>query len=223
MKRTVLSCGMAPRVVLPEILDQLPAGHPDAQASRRDLRRINGWMGNYRWIASRLERAADRPLRVLELGAGDGPVLQAIRADRRGRWKWTGLDRAPRPAHWPEEWEWIRGDVFSEPWPEADAIVANLFLHHFDADRLRELFAKTPSSALRWVICEPARRARHLGQLFFLRCFGMNAVTWHDGRVSIAAGFVNEELPRILDPEGRWVWESSVTFLGAYRLEGRRP
>jgi hypothetical protein len=213
---------MAPRVVQPEILDHLPADHPDARASRRDLRRINGWMGNYRWIVSRLRPVSGPPPRVLELGAGDGPVLPAIRPRDRGRWKWAGLDRAPRPAHWPEEWPWIQADVFSAHWPEADVIVANLFLHHFGGDQLRELFAKTPLSARRWIICEPVRRSRHVGQLFFLRCFGMNAVTWHDARVSIAAGFLGEELPRVLDPAGEWVWESSVTFFGSYRLEGRR-
>ena len=44
------------REVEPEILDGLPAGHPDAIRSRRDLRLVNALMGNQRWILKQLHR-----------------------------------------------------------------------------------------------------------------------------------------------------------------------
>ena len=41
---------MKPRVVIPELLDHLPADEPEALRSRRDLRRVNWLMGNERWL-----------------------------------------------------------------------------------------------------------------------------------------------------------------------------
>jgi hypothetical protein len=48
-------------------------------------------------------------------------------------------------------------------------------------------------------------------------------VTRHDGRVSIAAGFRHDELPRLLhlDP-AVWTWRVQETLLGACRLVAKR-
>ncbi|MEO1844804.1 MAG: hypothetical protein ABGZ37_11065, partial [Akkermansiaceae bacterium] len=62
------------RVVQPELLDELPFDDPDALRSRRDLRFINGVMGNFRWMRRRLAGRAEG--RVIELGAGDGAFLR---------------------------------------------------------------------------------------------------------------------------------------------------
>src|ERR1700741_1125465 len=60
----------------PELLDGLPADDPRAIASRRDLVRINALMFQARFMAS-LMRANLRtpPLRILEIGAGDGKFM----------------------------------------------------------------------------------------------------------------------------------------------------
>src|SRR6516162_2217169 len=62
------------RVIQPELLDHLPADDPGAIQSRRDLQRLNFWMGNARHMARALNSClppkSDR--RILEIGAGDG-------------------------------------------------------------------------------------------------------------------------------------------------------
>ena len=65
------------RQVTPELLDQLPAGDRRAMASRRDLQKVNGWMGHVRILANVVrEGFRGRPPRsVVEIGAGDGTLL----------------------------------------------------------------------------------------------------------------------------------------------------
>jgi len=64
---------MDQRVVIPELLDHLPADDPEALRSRRDLRRINFLMGNERWICRSVCRFPEEANRgIVEIGAGDG-------------------------------------------------------------------------------------------------------------------------------------------------------
>src|SRR5688572_12134903 len=66
---------MMQRLVEPELLDSLPADHPEAIRSRRDLRIINRWMGNARHLARAIYSIEPPPRKVLELGTGDGTLL----------------------------------------------------------------------------------------------------------------------------------------------------
>jgi hypothetical protein len=50
-----------------------------------------------------------------------------------------------------------------------------------------------------------------------------NHVSRHDGHVSIAAGFIDNELPHQLGlPAARWTWQVHTTFFGAYRVVAHR-
>lgn len=210
------------RVVRPEILDSLPGDHPDARASRRDLRRINWLMGNDRWMHDRL-RVVPRPFRVLELGAGEGELARKLFSGQEDGVEWCGIDFQPRPEAWPAGWNWVEGDLLEVGWPEADLLVASLVLHHFREDALRLMAQKIPDSVQRILICEPARRAVHKIQLALLGVLGINRVTWHDGRVSIDAGFLPGELETLWqDAAGSWRWTVTVDWRGALRLEGVR-
>ena len=69
-----------PRRLEPETLDHLAPDDPSAQRSRRDLRRVNRVMGARAILFRALRRvvAEDRqgaPLRVLEIGCGDGLLM----------------------------------------------------------------------------------------------------------------------------------------------------
>ena len=94
------------RVVAAETLDGLAESDPAAQRSRRDLRRIHRAMGTRSIVRRGLEdllgskersaSAARRPLRVLELGAGDGTLLLGVAGALGSRWpavELTLLDR----------------------------------------------------------------------------------------------------------------------------------
>ena len=153
---------MLARVLEPETLDHLAADDPIAQRSRRDLRRVNRVMGARGILVRALQRvvradASSAPLRVVELGCGDGSLmLDVARSGALGSAavELTLLDQLPivsaatiadyaqlgwcaRPAT-TDVLTWAADTASAERW---DVVVANLFLHHFDGDALRTLLA----------------------------------------------------------------------------------
>ena len=63
------------RHVQPEILDELAADDPRAIQSRRDLQKVNTFMGHRGLVTNALRSAPASPQFVIELGAGDGTFL----------------------------------------------------------------------------------------------------------------------------------------------------
>ncbi len=213
---------MMQREIQPELLDSLPADHPDALHNRRDLRLTNRLMGNYRWFARTLPTQLQPDQRVLEIGAGTGELgiqlgTRAIAID--------GLDLWPRPPAWPATQTWHSTDLLTfERYDRYDAIIGNLIFHQFSRDELAELGSKLSRSVDLIVASEPARR--RLSQVFFARIaplLGANHVSLHDAHVSIAAGFRAEELPQLLGLSPvQWEWQCFSTPFGAYRMIARR-
>src|SRR5579871_1062351 len=70
-----------PRLVVPEMLDELAPDDPRAQRARRDLRRVHGCMRSPA-ILKRLIETVSLPLarrwRIIELGAGDGTLMLRV-------------------------------------------------------------------------------------------------------------------------------------------------
>lgn len=205
---------MIKRLVIPEILDHLPADDPEAQRSRRDLRRINFLMGNERWVWRTVRHFPEAARRgVVEIGAGEGDLCGKLAA----QFPVAAYDLAPRPDPLNPRVEWHQGDIFAMPAPPSGGIlIANLFLHHFEAEALAELG--------RWighfevlVICEPdrARLPHVLGGLMHP---WINRVTRHDMHVSITAGFAAGEIPRFLGLGAEWRIRESSTWRGARRV-----
>ncbi len=196
------------RIVSPEWLDELSPLDARAVDSRRDLRRLNFWMGNARIMACVLSDALRRQTaaRLVDLGAGDGTfALRVARAcSFRRRMRVDLVDRHPTPSPACVEnlektgWEArvIASDVFD--WlpgqPPAEAIVCNLFLHHFEGAALRRLLLLAAERCRVFVACEPRRGSMPLLTSRLLFLLGCNAVTRHDGPISVRAGFRGHEL-----------------------------
>lgn len=124
------------RVLTPEILDSLPADDLGAMRSRRDLQRINAFMGNMSWI---LQHLPAQPCSISELGAGDGRFLHRLSCEHPKVDVWA-YDLQPKPAHVAERIQWVKGDVFKQPVPgQGGVLIANLILHHFSDKQLNEL------------------------------------------------------------------------------------
>ncbi len=205
------------RTVVDEILDGLPPDDPDAIGSRRDLRRINFIMGNFRWMRRKLRNLAENQKKhLVELGAGDGGFLgeACLELERS-----TGLDLAPRPDGLPEKVAWETGNAFEkldELSGPGSVLAANLFLHHFEDSELRELGVKMRRFP---VLCfsEPWRSRLALAEGYLL-CPFVNRVTRHDMVVSIRAGFKRGEMPVLLGLGDDWEIREEVSLLGACRL-----
>jgi hypothetical protein len=191
------------RVLEPEWLDHLAAGDPRAQRARADLRRINAIMGSARYLASVLAAVKGS---ILDLGAGDGSVmLEVARRLKQPRLQVTLLDRAaPGHERLPPGFGRVIEDAFAflERPGRFDAIVANLFLHHFDRAALARLLALAAARAPLFVAMEPRRSRAGLCASRLLWMIGCNAVTRHDAAVSVRAGFAGQELTQLWPARG---------------------
>jgi len=207
----------SPRRVEPEWLDELPAHDPRAQRSRRDLVRINALMGNARILAREIERELPAGFAsIAEIGAGSGAFLARL-AGRLARRDVVAhlVDRQDICA--PE----IRAALASRGWtattqkhdalewlaatPPLDVIVANLFLHHFEPERLRVMLALAATRARVFVACEPRRSLLALAGARLLGAIGCNEVSRHDAVVSVRAGFAGAEISSLWPASGEWL------------------
>lgn len=204
-----------PRVVEAETLDHLEPDDPVAERSRRDLLRVNRAMGTSRILASAMRTAiagrmpSGRPLRVLEIGCGDGDLLLAAVSALKDWPKvdLTLLDRLPlvgfetQRAYAARGWlaRTVTADVLQwanapSAWPRFDLVVANLFLHHFEADRLAALLQALAARCHALVACEPRRERFALAASHLVGAIGANAVTRRDAVLSVRAGFIDQEI-----------------------------
>lgn len=218
------------RVVEPELLDELPANHPDAVHSRQDLRRLNAMMRNVLHLAAPL-RSVDAPGHVVDLGAGDGSIALAV-ATMLG-WRNTRitlLDRAPVVS--PETLSAFealgcqatvrKADVLSGLPGDAGIVITNLFLHHFHDEQLRHVLETAAQYCTLFVACEPRRCVR---ALLASRCVGLvgcNAVTRHDAAVSVRAGFTADDLSRLWPSRQGWMLAEEAAGLFGHRFVATR-
>jgi hypothetical protein len=213
-----------PQTLPPEILDGLPADHPDARASRRDLRYFNAALGNTAWLQRIIPGLVAKGERVLELGAGTGEL--GLWMNRAGV-AWDGIDRAPRPEQWPASARWHQEDIFAfEEWSEYRVVVGNLILHHFTTVQLAQLGARLRGHCRAVAVGDLARgRLQQWSFLAYAVAIGANHVSRHDGYLSIRAGFRGEELARLLGLESPpWEISRERGNLLAHRIVAlRRP
>ncbi len=227
------------RHLVPEILDALPPDDPRARRSRADLRRINVMMRQTAiadaLLARHLTVPAARPLRLLELGAGDGrAVLRLARrmARRRPDTQLTLLDMAPSVS------DRTRAELASLGWRvdvvtadarswlsgtdrHFDLALANLFLHHFrDAELLRLLRSLSRRADL-VLATEPLRSALSLAGSRMVRLIGANNVTRHDAPASVRAGFRGTELGTLWTQGCGSVVEEATRFPFTHAFVGR--
>lgn len=209
------------REVKRELLDELPAGDRRAIGSRRDLQKVNAWMGHADIMLRALAGAfADRsPRSIVELGAGDGTLLLRLAKSIAPRWKPLRVvlvDRqrllSPRTKAEFAALSWdvesIEMDVFDwlqRPHPEhSDVTLANLFLHHFAEDDLRRLVWHAAQQTGFFLACEPQRVSFSLCAASLLGFIGCNDVSRHDAKISVRAGFAKNELSALWPPGDGW-------------------
>ncbi len=227
------------RIVEPEWLDHLAADDPRAIRSRADLRRINRVMSATRLLGEALDPllAGRATVRIIELGAGDGSLLLRLAESRAHTWPPIALGLLDlRPVVEPETlaryralgWtpDVIHGDVFD--WlaethadagtEDAPIIVANLFLHHFEGQRLADLVHGIATRARAFVCVEPRRSRTSLLGSHLLGAIGCNDVTRHDAVVSVRAGFDDRDLSEYWPRDQGWELREHPAGLFSHRL-----
>lgn len=230
------------RVVAAETLDNLAPDHPAAERSRRDLVRVHRVMGTRTivcrgWRTLLSPERAGAPLRILELGAGDGTLLLGVARSLAPRWPHVTLTLLDRQSivsaatlagfaevGWSTQvqvadiMEWAadpddRGlGMPSRRW---DLITTTLFLHHFEGAAFDQILAAIASRCDRFFACEPRRSWLALAGSHLIGAIGANAVTRGDAVLSVHAGFEGLEI------SGRWpqaghAWQSREFAAGLF-------
>jgi hypothetical protein len=219
-----------PRTVGVETLDRLEQADPRAVQSRHDLRRIHRAMGTRTILRRALKdmvrhRREASPLRVLELGAGDGSLMlgvaQAIAAqfpkveltlldaqdlvNRSTITRFSGAGWAAQ-AKVADALDWAQNDIdtFKKPGSTAhwDLVVVNLFLHHFEGARLAALLGAISERSNRFFACEPRRAWLPLVASHLVGAIGANEVTREDAVLSVKAGFNEREITALWPQQG---------------------
>lgn len=206
------------RYLEPELLDGLAADDPRAIASRRDLVRINALMFQARIMASLLRaNVPTPPLRILEIGAGDGKFMLTVARLMAGYWPNVELVMVDRVdlignelCNSFAEFGWQAQPVTADisDWADDalhrpyDLVCANLILHHFDDTRLLELFSRIMTIAPMLVATEPFRATVPFVATRLLRLIGACAITLNDATQSVRAGFRGAELSQLWQLSG---------------------
>ena len=227
------------RCVEREWLDELPARDAGAMGSRSDLRRLNRWMGNARAMEKALRSLPcdSKPVRLVELGAGDGNFLLQVARRLGDGWRGTqatlvDLQNLVTSDTFDgfSELGWdikVSGiDVFAwcrEPVAEGvDLVMANLFIHHFQSQDLQELLRLIKQRCSLLVAVEPRRSPLSLAFSKLVRLIGCNAVTRHDAPASVRAGFFGNELSNLWAGNGDWATEEQRAGLFSHLFVARK-
>ena len=216
------------RVVEAEVLDGLAAQDPAAQRARRDLQRVHRAMGTrstvlhaLRGLGLRRHGVTPAPLRVLELGAGDGTLMLGVARALHADWPPVALTLLDRQdllqtrtaagyaaVGWAvttqvgDVQDWVADDgsggslpsVQRGAQPRWNLILAHLFLHHFTAAPLVALLAAVATRSDHFVTVEPRRAWPAWAGSHLVGALGVNTVTRHDAVLSVQAGFRGQEL-----------------------------
>ncbi len=228
------------RIVKPELLDELPPDDALAIGSRQDLRRLNAIMGNARILTEAFCRTPvghrAGPLKVLELGGGDGTLLLKLARDwsqvgvigeavlvDRDRTLSSEVQQALSALNWrvtpviSDVFEWLKGFGGC-----VDLVLANLFLHHFPDPELRELLRLIAARTKQFIACEPRRSGITLNASRLLALIGCNAVTRHDAVVSVRAGFRDGELSALWPAGVGWLLDERKAGLFSHCFAAKR-
>ena len=226
------------RVVAAEALDSLAEDDALAMASRRDLRRVHRAMGTCGTLVRALHglaasHRASAPLRLLELGAGDGSLMLRVAGALGKRWpaveltlldrqrlvseatmaRYAGLGWKATPCVM-DALDWAAGAgplprgspaPAAQALPRWDAIVCSLFLHHFEGAALAALLAAAAARGHCFFACEPRRARLALAGSHLIGAIGANAVTRADAVLSVHAGFQGGEISALW-PGSRAAW-----------------
>jgi SAM-dependent methyltransferase len=203
------------RATLIEMMDE-PCSYEDLRDCLRDIARVNRLTFAYRptilWIEEFLAAhpSPARPLRIVDVGCGDGDMLRRIDvlAAKRGvPVELTGVDlnadavRAAKEATVPVKRlqrgiQWLVGDGFSNSMTgDVDLVICSLLTHHLtDQQIVQFLLWAERTARLGWFVNDLHRKPvpYHLFRLW------AQFTSWHpfvknDGPVSIRRSFVVED------------------------------
>jgi SAM-dependent methyltransferase len=207
------------RAELVEMMDE-PCSYEELRDCLRDIARVNRLTFAFRptlsWMSELLSSrpSLGAPLRVVDVGCGDGEMLRRIDAwaTKRGvAVVLTGVDlnpnaiRAARELAGPSERiEWIVGDAVSNLITDIDVVICSLLTHHLTDPQIVQFLEWADRTARRgWFINDLHRQPLP----YYVFRLWTRFTNWHwfvknDGAVSIRRSFVIEDWRRLCAAAG---------------------
>ena len=211
-----LPASLAVRAEAEELMDAPDLDPATYAAVLRDLARVNRVTLAARPTLAFLDRLpkTGKPLRILDVGFGDGDMLRRIArwAKRRGRnVALVGIDLNPNSApaaraSTPRDLsiDYRTGDyadLTGEGW---DAVISSLVAHHMSREQLVGFLRFMDREArLGWLVNDLHRHGfAYRGYPLLARVAGWHPIVRHDGQLSIARGYRPAEWTPILAEAG---------------------
>ena len=194
----------------PELMDRPGLDPEELARSLRHLEQVNRFLGGTRSLLRRLPPLLppSGPLRILDIGAGDGAVARSVAAWAGGRGRpcrVVGLDLHPqtlevaRARTAPGAVALVRGDARALPFPAGGfhAALLTLALHHFHGEEAVAVLREAGRVAAGRVLVSDLERGwpNRLGAALLARTVWRgNAITRHDGPLSVERAYRAPEL-----------------------------
>ncbi|MGH9660149.1 MAG: methyltransferase domain-containing protein [Bryobacteraceae bacterium] len=140
------------RSFTPELMDDPALSAEALSEAHRNIQRIHRWLGNTRAILRLLESDPEPVRRVLDIGCGEGALLDRIR--ERLAVDGVGVELRPPPgARVPI----VAADATRDRLPECDVALAVCLAHHLTDGELGALIRNAGRSARRLIVLDPVR------------------------------------------------------------------
>ena len=196
-----------------EIMDDFALQGPELKKTLQDLDTVNKWLGGNKITLEGVEKVIastcfQSPLRILDVGCGNGSVLKEVAQLGRKKGIEMQLKGVDANEHaigiarkncldYPEI-RFEARDVFSKDFAkeETDIILCTLTLHHFKDEEIEQLLKVFIKKSNIGVVINDLKRSRLAFNLFKLFCaaFINNDIAREDGLVSIKRSFRKNDL-----------------------------
>lgn len=184
------------RSLTPEIMDNPRVPAETRERFHRQLGMLQGLLGNQRAILDALRRHP-RPIRVvLDIGCGNGKLLNTIQ--RKLRVKVQGIDLQP-PKRRAFDVPIAAADAARDRLPQADVAVCVTVLHHLTENEIAEVVRNAGRSVRRLIILDLVRHWLPLTLFTVLLAPFLMRVAARDGRQSIRRAYTPGELRSIVE------------------------
>lgn len=219
---------LARRAIAEELMDADDLDATTYAAVVHDLAKVNTLTMARRPTIAFLERLPHAPLRILDVGFGDGDMLRAIAswAVRRGQdVDLVGVDLNPRSAPAAAEAtrpemriEYRTGDYAALAGQRWDVVISSLVAHHMTHAQLVAFVRfMEHESARGWFVNDLHRHGfAYLGFPLLATTMRWHPIVRHDGQLSIARSYRPREWGPMLQEAG--VRDASVKRVFPFRL-----
>lgn len=180
------------RVQVTELLEDPSLPEEVVASAYRDLAQTQRFLGNTRAILRRLMRDRNSIQKVLDIGCGQGALLEQIRSEMGV--EVIGFDLRPAPS---VSIPIMTGNAAIDPLPAADVALAVCLVHHLSESDVILMIRNARKSCRRLILLD---LVRHWVPLTLFRLFMspfLHRINSADGITSIKRAFTPQELREI--------------------------